>query len=59
MRGEIYFRKDDFLELNRKQEAAGEEPYVNARNTAAGSLRQKDPTITAARPLRFFACAWG
>ena len=59
MRGEIYFRKDDFLELNRTQLAAGAEPYANARNTAAGSLRQKDPAVTAARPLRFFAYAWG
>jgi DNA ligase (NAD+) len=59
VRGEIYFRKEDFLELNRKQEAAGEELYVNARNTAAGSLRQKDPAVTASRPLRFFAYAWG
>jgi DNA ligase (NAD+) len=59
VRGEIYFTKDDFLALNRKQEAAGEELYVNARNTAAGSLRQKDPAVTASRPLRFFAYAWG
>jgi DNA ligase (NAD+) len=59
VRGEVYFRKDDFLELNRQQETAGAEPYVNARNTAAGSLRQKDPATTAARPLRFFAYAWG
>ncbi len=59
VRGEIYFRKDDFLELNRQQQAAGAELYVNARNTAAGSLRQKDPRVTASRPLRFFAYAWG
>jgi DNA ligase (NAD+) len=59
VRGEIYFTKDDFLALNRKQEAAGAELYVNARNTAAGSLRQKDPAVTASRPLRFFAYAWG
>ncbi|HVY20819.1 MAG TPA: NAD-dependent DNA ligase LigA [Bauldia sp.] len=59
VRGEIYLRKDDFLALNRQQEAAGAEPYINPRNTAAGSLRQKDPAATAARPLRFFAYAWG
>jgi DNA ligase (NAD+) len=59
VRGEIYFRKDDFLALNRRQLAAGEEPYVNPRNTAAGSLRQKNAAVTASRPLRFFAYAWG
>ncbi len=59
VRGEIYFRKEDFLALNRAQVEAGAEPYANARNTAAGSLRQKDPAVTAARPLRFFAYAWG
>jgi DNA ligase (NAD+) len=59
IRGEIYLRKEDFLELNRQQQAAGAEAYVNPRNTAAGSLRQKDPAVTASRPLRFFAYAWG
>jgi len=59
VRGEIYFRKADFLALNREQAAAGEELYVNARNTAAGSLRQKNAAVTASRPLRFFAYAWG
>jgi DNA ligase (NAD+) len=59
VRGEIYFSKDDFLALNRAQVEAGAEPYANARNTAAGSLRQKDPAVTASRPLRFFAYAWG
>ncbi len=59
MRGEIYLRKEDFLTLNREQAEAGLELYVNPRNTAAGSLRQKNPEVTAARPLRFFAYAWG
>ena len=59
VRGEIYMRKADFEALNRRQRELGEEPYVNPRNTAAGSLRQKDPKVTAARPLRFFAYAWG
>ncbi|MEJ0097783.1 MAG: NAD-dependent DNA ligase LigA [Bauldia sp.] len=59
VRGEIYLRKEDFAALNRKQAEAGEELYVNPRNTAAGSLRQKNPEVTAARPLRFFAYAWG
>jgi DNA ligase (NAD+) len=59
VRGEIYFEKKDFLRLNQEQAAAGRPLYVNARNTAAGSLRQKDWKITAARPLRFFAYAWG
>ena len=59
VRGEIFFRKEDFLALNEAQRAAGAETYANARNTAAGSLRQKDPRVTASRPLRFFAYAWG
>ncbi len=59
VRGEIYLGKKDFAKLNEIQAKEGKPLYVNPRNTAAGSLRQKDPKITAARPLRFFAYAWG
>jgi DNA ligase (NAD+) len=59
VRGEIYLGKKDFLRLNEEQAKAGKPLYVNPRNTASGSLRQKDPRVTASRPLRFFAYAWG
>jgi len=59
IRGEIYLGHDEFAALNAAAEAAGQKTYANPRNAAAGSLRQIDATITAARPLRFFAYAWG
>ena len=59
VRGEIYITRADFVALNRGREAEGVRPFVNARNTASGGLRQIDTSLTAKRRLRFFAYSWG
>ena len=58
-RGEVFINKDDLRSLNEQRQNEGLAPFANPRNLAAGSLRQLDPRVTAARPLRFFAYDYG
>jgi len=59
VRGEVFMNVADFLKMNEALVADGKEPFANPRNFAAGSLRQKDPSLTAQRPLRFMAHSYG
>ncbi|MBI4229513.1 MAG: NAD-dependent DNA ligase LigA [Planctomycetes bacterium] len=59
VRGEAYMDRAEFAELNRREAAAGRSPFANPRNAASGSLKQKDPRVTASRPLRFYAHSAG
>ncbi len=59
VRGEVYMERAGFFAVNEERAAAGEPLFMNPRNVAAGSLRQLDPGVTARRPLKFFAYAWG
>jgi DNA ligase (NAD+) len=59
VRGEVYMTMSDFEAFQAAEEEAGRKRPANPRNAAAGSLRQKDPSVTASRPLRFFAYTWG
>ncbi len=59
VRGEVYMRRDAFEALNERQRAKGDKTFVNPRNTAAGAVRQLDPSMARARPMRFFAYGLG